>query len=78
MFYIVTDIFLTSKWPNLFQSHECSLVVQGARQSDSGQWTCEVGDRAWAMAGEVTIRVIREQEEVGEREGLTGVIQVIM
>ena len=57
--------------------------MQGARQSDSGQWTCEVGGQGvgagpWAMAGEVTIRVIREQEEPGEREGLTGAIQVIM
>ena len=58
-------------------------MVQGARQSDSGQWTCEVGGKGavagpWAMAGEVTIRVIRDQEGPGEREGLTGAIQVIM
>ena len=65
-----------------FQSHECSLVVQGARLADSGQWTCEVGGRGpgmgelWAMAGEVTIMVVRGEQRPGERGGLTGAIQV--
>ena len=54
-------------------------MVQGALPGDSGLWTCEVGGRGeggmWAMAGEVAIRVVREDQ--GEREGLTGAIQVM-
>jgi len=39
---------------------ECALLVRGARPSDAGRWSCEVGTKIrsrWALAGEINIEV---------------------
>jgi len=62
---------------------ECALLVRGARPSDAGRWSCEVGTKIrsrWALAGEINIEVqqiVSTETDTAEEESdtITSVIQ---